>query len=93
MFRFTIRELVLVSMVVALGVGWELQRTHSRGQARRIARLEAEVKQHGDVIKTLYDDLERIEQGLPAYGAGLVWSREMRPSLSPVPKATKVAMP
>jgi hypothetical protein len=30
------------------------------------------VQQVGVVIKTLYDDLERIEQALPAYGAGLV---------------------
>ena len=93
MFRFTIRELVLVTVVVAFAVGWWLERARSQGQARRIASLEGEVHQVGVVIKTLYDDLERIERALPAYGAGLVWSRDMRPSLSPVSKAKKATTP
>ena len=93
MFRFTIRDVLWLTVVVALAVGWWLERARSQGQARRIERLEGEVQQVGVVIKTLYDDLERIEQALPAYGAGLVWSREMRPSLSPVSKAKKATTP
>ena len=93
MFRFTIRDVLWLTVVVALGVGWWLERTRSQGQARRIERLDAEVKQLGSVIKTHYDDLERIEQALPAFGAGLVWSRDMRPSLSPVSKAKKATTP
>jgi len=93
MFRFTIRDVLWLTVVVALAVGWWLERTRSQGQARRIERLEAEVQQVGVVIKTLYDDLERIEQALPAYGAGLVWSRDMRPSLTPISKAKKTTTP
>jgi hypothetical protein len=93
MFRFTIRDVLWLTVVVALTVGWWLERARSQGQARRIERLEAEVQQSGVAIKTFYDDLERIEQALPAYGAGLVWSRDMRPSLSPVSKAKKGTTP
>jgi len=93
MFRFTIRDVLWLMVVVGLALGWWLERARSQGQARRIASLEGEVQQVGLVIKTLYDDLERIEQALPAYGAGLVWSPDMRPSLSPVSKAKKATTP
>ena len=93
MFRFTIRDVLWLTVMVALGVGWWLERARSQGQARRIASLEGEVQQVGVVIKTLYDDLERIEKALPAYGAGLVWSRDLRPSLSPVSKPKRATTP
>ena len=35
MFRFTIRELVLLTLVVAMGVGWRVQ--HRRAAAREAA--------------------------------------------------------
>jgi len=93
MFRFTIRDVLWLMVVVGLAVGWWLERIRSQGQARRIASLEGEVQQVGVVIKTLYDDLERIEKALPAYGAGLVWSRDLRPSLSPVSKPKRATTP
>jgi hypothetical protein len=40
MFRFTIRELVLLTLVVAIGVGWWLDR-HSSRQAQ--AKLQEQV--------------------------------------------------
>ena len=39
MFRFTIRELVLVTVVVAMGVGWWMDRTHLESERQRFAYL------------------------------------------------------
>ena len=35
MFRFTIRELVLLTLVVTMGVGWWMERTKSSRLSRR----------------------------------------------------------
>ena len=40
MFRFTIRELVLLTLVVAMGVGWWLDR---RALTDQMARLKSNV--------------------------------------------------
>ena len=48
MFRFTIRELVLLTLVVAMGVGWWIDR--NRLQARwsnRIDVLRVEIRDRG----------------------------------------------
>jgi hypothetical protein len=37
MFRFTIRELVLLTLVVAMGVGWWLDHTRQHRVSREIA--------------------------------------------------------
>jgi hypothetical protein len=47
MFRFTIRELVLLTLVVAMGVGWWIDRSRLREQNRtlrdeqKVLRFEA----------------------------------------------------
>jgi hypothetical protein len=40
MFRFTIRELVLLTLVVAMGVAWWLDRRNVAGQLKRLAAYE-----------------------------------------------------
>ena len=39
MFQFTIRELVLVTVIVAMGLGWWLDRTHLDSDCQRFAFL------------------------------------------------------
>ena len=41
MFRFTIRDLVLLTLVVAMGVGWWLDRTHLATALRDARAVEA----------------------------------------------------
>ena len=46
MFRFTIRELVLLTPVVAMGVGWWIDRAHLREQVEtyKVERLGKRVQ-------------------------------------------------
>jgi len=46
MFRFTIRELVLVTLVVAMGVGWWIDRSK---QVVRYDRLKYAVERGGPI--------------------------------------------
>jgi len=41
MFRFTIRELVLLTLVVALGVAWWLDHAHLSQENRDLQAVEA----------------------------------------------------
>jgi len=81
MFRFTIRELVLVTIVVALGVGRAVERQRNRNLDRRVELAENDARQSRVAIKMMYEDLDGIEQALPPHGLTLVWSREMRPTV------------
>jgi hypothetical protein len=47
MFRFTIRDLVLLTLVVALGVGWWMDRSRLASRAERATVLEAVVESAG----------------------------------------------
>ena len=40
MFRFTIRELVLLTLVVAMGVGWWMDRSQLERQIRKLTTDE-----------------------------------------------------
>jgi len=61
MFRFTIRELVLLTLVVAMGVGWWLD--------RRTLRREIEDTQI-DTIRKLRLERERNERPFPVEISG-----------------------
>ena len=93
MYRFTIRDLLLLTVIAALAVGWVLERQRSARLARRLELLQYEEQQARFVINSLYDDLEKIEQALPPHGLSLTWSREMRPSVQPMsPSVSKRPM-
>ena len=86
MFRFSIRELVLVTLVVALGIGWGLERWQNSTLARRLVLAENESQLMQTAVTSLHEDIAGIEKGLTPYGLKLVWSREMRPTLEKAPR-------
>ena len=53
MFRFTIRELVLLTLVVGLALGWWIDRARLRNRAETATVLEAVVDSAG--WKVTYD--------------------------------------
>src|SRR3954467_9853840 len=68
--KFSIRDLLLVTVIVALGVGWWVQRRQSQADALRIEQLTKDakrLKQRSAVADTLLRDLgqklEIDEQG------------------------------
>jgi hypothetical protein len=81
MFRFSIRELLLITLVVALALGWALERRHSKSLERQLNVIETDARQSHVAIKLLHDDLERIERALAPHGLTLAWSKDFRPSL------------
>jgi hypothetical protein len=72
MFRFTIRELVLLTLVVAMGVGWWLDRTRLTDVYDPRTRLEATVFRVHDFEKLAdvalgYDDGVAVGDRLDVY--------------------------
>jgi hypothetical protein len=65
MFRFTIRELVLLTVVVALGVGWWVERRQHATAKRRLAAREAEASRYGEALS---------QTGLAIYELGIHWN-------------------
>ena len=86
-FRFTIREVLLLTVIIALGVGWSVERIRSSRLAREVRILEREAERSKLAIKTLYQDIEGIEQALPRHGLHIVWSNDARPSVQKLPLA------
>jgi len=87
MFRFTIRDVLWLTVVVAIGVAAVLERQRSRSLERRVEVFENEAQQSRVVIKSLYDDLDRIERALPPHGLAVEWSKDFRPSVQTTPPA------
>src|SRR6478672_4856619 len=85
MLRFTIRDVLWLTVVVAMGVGWTLERQRGNGLERRVGIIENDAQQSRIVIKSLYDDLDRIERALPPHGLTVEWSKDFRPSLQGLP--------
>ena len=81
MFRFTIRELVLLTLVVALGVGWWLERGRRQRNELTMRKLENEAQLSRLAITSLTEDISRIDKDLSARGLRLDWSNDMRPSV------------
>jgi len=81
MFRFTIREMLLLTVSIALGLGWIVERVHSIKLQSDVTHYEREANLSKLAIKTMHEDLDRIERALPPHGLTLVWSRDMRPSV------------
>jgi hypothetical protein len=66
--RFTIRELVLVTVIAALGVSWWLDRTHSAARAAeleaRAVDLQSKVAEHQNNVLKLERTVTRFEDYL-----------------------------
>ena len=72
MFRFSIRELMLVTLVVALGVAWCTE--HRRLQAALNDAIEATEKSEKSQTRTRRMDAEigQIHDQLAAHGLGIL---------------------
>lgn len=81
MFRFTIRELLLLTVVAALGVGWAVERWHSEQQRKSIVSFELDAQLSRAAFESLHQDIEQIEKDLHPHGLTLVWSSQLRPSV------------
>jgi len=88
MFRFTIRDVLWLTVVVALGTGWAIERRRSNAQVRRVHVVEVEAQNGRMAIKRLHDDLERIEQELRSHGLTIAWSDDFRPTVQPAKPGT-----
>ena len=84
MFRFTIRELCLLTIIAALAVALALAHWRSERLQYDLGLAENESKNMRMAVGNLHHDIERIEQTLPAHGLKLTWSRDMRPTLEKV---------
>ena len=71
MIRFTIRELVLVTVIVALGLGWWLNRSHLNVDRRR---ADYRTRQANDTVWVLKYELKHGSP--PPY---LEWPESIRP--------------
>ena len=91
MFRFTIRDVLWLTVVVALAVVWGLERQRSAGLARQVRVVETEAVNALAAVKCLHEDIDRIEQALPTHGLALVWSNEMRPRVQTMSPAVSAA--
>jgi len=74
MFRFTIRELVLLTLVMALGVGWWLDRRRLALPLAKLAEYErVERYEQGKLAsqKRLLDEVQRLlsDKAIREYGA------------------------
>jgi hypothetical protein len=56
MFKFTIRELVLVTVIAALVVAWLIDRRDLKG---RVNALFADLQQQGDYLRKVQDEALR----------------------------------
>ena len=78
MFRFSIRELMLVTLVVAMGISWLADRRQLSGSLDRAAESLIESKESEAELNRLCrhrrESLERIEEQLPNFGLHIWWA-------------------
>jgi hypothetical protein len=84
--RFSIRDVLWLTVIVALGLAWGLERGRSERLEHKVGVIEIEAAQSRLVIKNLHDDLDKMGQALPPHGLTIAWSREFRPSLQTLSK-------
>ena len=79
--KFSIRDLLLVTVIVALAVGWWVEH-------RRREELENSIASNSKLsrlaIESLHDAIQRIESDLKHQGLTLVWSNDLRPSVEKI---------
>jgi len=71
--KFTIRDLFLVTMIVALAVGWWLERRRCDKLQMDLAVAEEEVRSDEEALKGYARIVDKIELALPSYGLTISW--------------------
>ena len=74
MFRFTIRELVLVTVIVAVGLGWWVRESAWILNSKRLRRRRGGQPRHWEA--TLTEDGWTVEWGHPSNQVQLIKSPE-----------------
>jgi hypothetical protein len=74
MFRFTIRELLILTVTAGLAVGWWLDRNHVSKDRERTRKLIAQYEQY-DLDKVLKQYKIAAARGIP-FGVHLPYIRE-----------------
>ncbi len=67
MFRFTIRELLLVMAIVALGVGWFVERKPLISQNAHLQQQNVVLLDHAEKLRRKADDAVEMQDALRAY--------------------------
>jgi hypothetical protein len=78
MFRFSIRELLLITAVVALVVGWWVEHRRANSASVEAARV-AEKASSEEITRQLV--LVRIQQNLKLFDLEIRWPRDHSPSV------------
>ena len=73
MFRFSIRELLLLTVVAAIGVAWFTD--HSRLHAALVS-AQSDAKSSDAVCDRLQREMDNIGHELPRHGLCLLWACE-----------------
>jgi hypothetical protein len=81
MFRFSIRDVLWLTVVVALGIAWVLEHQRNTKLAHDLGVVENEAQVSRLAIKSLHEDIDRITQALPRHGLTVVWSNDLRPTV------------
>ena len=81
MLRFSIRDVLWLTVVVAMGIVWVLERHRNTRLAHDLVIVENEAQLSRLAIKSLHEDLSRIEQALPRHGLTVVWTNDLRPTV------------
>jgi len=77
MFRFTIRELVLVTVIVAMACGWRLEHTSNAPLRKRCSRLEGLAKASVQTLEELGVHASFRDDNI--FIGGSSWSSDMPP--------------
>jgi cytochrome P450 len=67
MFRFTIRELLLMMAVVALGVGWVTERKPLISQNAHLQQQNVVLLDHAEKLRRKTEEAEEMRDALRAY--------------------------
>ena len=76
MFRFTIRDVLWLTVVVALGVAWWVDRERVRSQGEQNQQLVARFKKNGVELESM---LRQLEPALTPAVRGVRVQRSMTP--------------
>jgi len=63
MFRFTIRDVLWLTVVVAMGVGWWVERRQKQDTAAQMEKLRTENGQMRELIGEQYESAARTHWG------------------------------
>ena len=86
MFRFTIRDVLWLIVVVGLGVGWWIEHRHAASLQKRCVRLEALAKQTIPIMRDLGIDAAFTKDNIAIGGSywppeRAPWNEGKRPSI------------